>query len=233
MRTSLLRLLVPALVAALVVAACGDDDPPDTAAPTSTSSTTAVPDTAVGLAQPAVWPGSDVAPDTPEEAATAFVEDLLGVPAVLGPFQQGDARSGEIEVGLRTEDGRGSDQVRTTLLLRQLAPTEGWYVIAAVSEGMAITSPTIEDSPSGEVVVAGSGRGFEGTVVVQVVIPGVAEPVAEAIAAGGSMGELEPWEVTLDLSEVAPGTVVGIVAKGGVGLETDPGEVAALPVVVG
>lgn len=59
-----------------------------------------------------------------------------------------------------------------------------------------------------------------------------ANELAEQTTMGGSMETLEPFAVELDLSSAGPGDVVTLLVRGGVGLETDPGEFAAIPVVV-
>ena len=41
-----------------------------------------------------------------------------------------------------------------------------------------------------------------------------------------------PFSTTLDLTGVAPGDTVTILVRGGTGLETDPGDFGAIPVVI-
>ena len=92
------------------------------------------------LDQPAIWPAADVVFATPEEAAADFVSAALiseGDPA-LGEFQQGDARSGEIAVLFAGETGNLDPPMeKGVVLLRQIGPTDGWYVIASAP------SPTV------------------------------------------------------------------------------------------
>jgi hypothetical protein len=52
------------------------------------------------------------------------------------------------------------------------------------------------------------------------------------VVQGGSLGTLEPFTTTVAVEAARPGDVVAIVAQGGTGLESDPGDVAALPMVV-
>lgn len=189
------------------------------------------------LDQPAIWPAADVVFATPEEAAADFVAAVLvseGDP-VLGEFQQGDARSGEITVLFEGETGElDPPNERGVLVLRQLGPTDGWYVIAATSEGVEIDTPTSAGQVTASTTrVAGSGRGFEGTLIVSAFRPG--DPGAEfdlQIGAGGAFEEREPFEVELDLSGAAAGEVVVILVRGDTGLGSDPGDFAAIPVVV-
>ena len=81
-------------------------------------------------------------------------------------------------------------------------------------------------------MVAG-GRGFEGTVVVSARIAGQGgEPLDSVVAQGGSFADPAPFTVELDLTGAAPGDTVVLVLPGGVGLEDDPGDVAAIPVLI-
>ena len=51
-------------------------------------------------------------------------------------------------------------------------------------------------------------------------------------AVAGLFDAPEPFSVTLDLSGAAPGDTVVLLVRGGTGLETDPGEIGAIPVVI-
>jgi hypothetical protein len=190
------------------------------------------------LAQPAVWPAPDVVFATPEEAAADFVSNVLvseGDP-VLGEFQQGDARSGEIAVLFAGEDGDlDPPQERGLLLLRRIGPTDGWYVIAATSEGATIDGPSaLEEVAAATLTVSGEGRGFEGTIVVSAFPPGDDEAAFDlAIAAGGASADLEPYRADLDLSGASVGDAVVILVRGDTGLGSDPGTFAAIPIVIG
>ena len=189
------------------------------------------------LDQPAIWPAADVVFVTPEEAAADFVSAVLiveGDPA-LGEFQQGDARSGEIAVLFAGESGDLDPPVEVgILLLRQIGPTDGWYVIAATSDGAMIDTPSaLEEVPAGTVTVSGEGRGFEGTLAVSAFPPGDDAATFDLqFAAGGAFGDLEPYSVDLDLSGAASGEVVVILVHGDTGLGNDPGTFAAIPIVI-
>jgi hypothetical protein len=241
------RLALAAAVLALGLAACGGDDEdvvaetgeaPTAEAPASTTASTAATTTsttAVGLEQPALWPAADVTFATPEEAAGDFVREVLGVEPTLGPFQQGDARSGEIALLSPGEGGGGGTAVpRGTLLLRRLGADDGWFVIAVTSDVQSIASPQAgAQVPAGPLTVQASGRGFEGTVVVSVREAGESgDPLDQVVAQGGSLAEPAPFTASLDLTGARPGEVVILLLQGGVGLETDPGDVAAIPLVI-
>ena len=189
------------------------------------------------LDQPAIWPAADVVFATPEEAAADFVSAVLiseGDPA-LGEFQQGDARSGEIEVLFAGETGDLDPPLpKGVLFLRQIGPTDGWYVIAATSNGAVIDAPSaLEEVPAGTVTVSGQGRGFEGTLVVSAFPPGDdATRFDLQIGAGGAFDDLQPYSAELDLSGAGDGDVVVILVHGDTGLGNDPGTFAAIPIVI-
>ena len=235
------------LVAAVLLAgACGDDDD-ETAetgeAPTTTTeepaaSTTSAPATTTstvpaGLEQPAIWPAADVVFATPEEAAEDFVSQVLGVPPVLGAFQAGDSRSGEIEV-FSPGEGGGAAVGRGLLLLRQLGPDDGWFVLAAVNPNAAITVPASgAEVPAGPLTVEGVGRGFEANLNVVARVAGQSgDPLDLVITSGGTFETPEPFSVSVDLTGADPGGIVMLLVRGGTGLETDPGDFGAIPVVV-
>jgi hypothetical protein len=226
-------------ILALLVSACGDDDTTTDDATTTTAEATDTTDPTTttevpGLEQPAIWPAADVVFETPEEAAEDFVTEVLDVPPTLGEFQQGDARSGEIEVFSPGEGDAGMLVPRGTLLLRQLGPSDGWFVIGVANDNASITAPESgAGAPAGPLAVEGSARGFEATVVVTAFVAGAsADALDQVITQGGAFEDPEPFMVTLDLSGASPGDVVALLVRGGTGLETDPGDVGAIPVVI-
>lgn len=224
----------------LLLAACATSAPstPSTSpSPSVSTSASAAPtptptaSTPTTVGQPAVWPGAGTTFATPAAAATDFVEKAIGVPALLGEFMQGDARSGEITLYF-SGDGTTKTQ-RSLLLMRQLGASNGWYVLAAANDNQRITSPVQGGTvPAGKVQVTGVGRGFEATIVVTAVRPGDPTPLDKQIGMGGSMETPGPYTVTLDLSAARPGEVIAIVARGGVGHELDPGELGAIAVTI-
>ncbi len=258
-RSALFRRIWALGVVGFGLAACGVDAPPSADSPYADAvelapiddptATTPVDDLTVAadaptalaeqqvLDQPAIWPAPDVVFATPEEAAADFVSAVLitdGDPA-LGDFRQGDLRSGEIPVLFAGESGDLDPPLQQGLLfLRQIGPTDGWYVIGAVSDGVAIDTPsTLDQIPASTLTVSGEGRGFEGTLVVSAFPPGDATAgIDREIGAGGAFDELEPYSVELDLSGAAAGDVVAILVQGDTGLGSDPGSFAAIPVVI-
>jgi hypothetical protein len=228
--------LVTVVLLPLLVSGCaaGGSVAPSTG---GTASTTQIstPPTSSGATteQPAVWPAAGTVMATPEQAATDFVRSTVGVTPQLGDFMAGDSRSGEIELIFGGESGT-TTITRSVLLLRQLGPDDGWFVIAAANPAASITTPTPGATVApGPLEVRGLGRGFEGTVLVEAFRPGQSEPLDRQIAQGGSMETAEPFTATLDLSSATPGETLAIVVNGGTGHELDPGELGAIPVVVG
>lgn len=255
--------LLPSFVAVLALTAisCGDSesatttDPTTTAqtttvqtttasvptttasVPTTTVETTTVPTTdaptttVVSPTQPAIWPAGDIVFATPEAAAGDFVQVVLGVPPLLGDFQAGDSRSGEIEV---FSPGEGSPVSRSVLFLRQLGPSDGWFVIGAANSAINITTPqTGAEITVGPLTVAGLARGFESTVLVRAFVSGRATPLLdEVITAGGAFATSEPYSVTVDLSGAPVRSVVTLLVRGDTGLSDDPGEFSAIPIIV-
>lgn len=223
---------------ATLLAGCGDDDSSgtaDTTTTSTTSTTTTAPSSStsvVQLEQPAVWPAPDVVFATPEAAASDFITKGLGAEPVLGDFQAGDSRSGEMEV-FSPGEGGGTQVVRSLLLLRQLGPDNGWFVIAAINEHASITTPEARvEVAAGPLDVAGVARGFEANVVVSGFQAGTTQVLDQIVTSGGSMETAEPYGVTLDLTGAQPGGTVVLMVRGGTGLEDDPGEFSAIPVII-
>ena len=147
------------------------DEAPTTTAPDVTTTTEAPPTTtttAPAAAQEpppgtAVWTGP--VDSSPEDAVMDFAQRFLGMTnPVVGEFQQGDSRSGEVEI--RTSTRRGAPE--TNVLLRQIV-NRRWSVIATVARDIRVAepSPGHVDGTS-PVHVSGEGRAFEGTINVEV-----------------------------------------------------------------
>jgi len=236
---------------ALLAAACGGDDPAvdatdDTtttaaaedeetttteAATSTTGAATTTTAAEVELGQPVLWPAPGEGAAEPVAAAEGFVRTLLDVPGgTFGEFAQGDAASGEVPLFGATEGG-GPGALRSTILVRQL--DGGWYVIGAVSDDVTIDVPaTLAEVPIGPVEVSGTGRGFEGTVVLTATLAGEdGAPLAQEPVIAGSAEALEPYAVTLDVGGAGDGVTVAIVATTDIGGTDAPG-IAAVPVVL-
>ncbi|MCB0955881.1 MAG: hypothetical protein KDB12_06940, partial [Ilumatobacter sp.] len=75
-------------------------------------------------------------------------------------------------------------------------------------------------------------RGFEATVVVEAFVAGSTDLLDQQIVMAGNFDQALPYSVDLDLSAAQSGDVVVILVRGTVGLETDPGDFSAIPVIV-
>ena len=226
----------------ITLAACGgrngtigpDSGPSEVSQPSTSSTTNPTSETTTtgpaGLEQPALWPSSSEVFTSPRAAAEDFVVQVLGVPPELGDFMAGDSRSGEIEVYSPGDP----PTLRSLLLLRQLGPSNGWFVIGTINDNAFISSPATGQSVTdGEVIVSGQAEGFEATVIIEAFVAGRPEPVLDReVTFAGNLGVPAPFEVTLDLSDADPGDTILIIVRGGVGLETDPGQFGAIAVVI-
>lgn len=226
---------VGALTLGIALAGCGEDTGTDGTTEPSVTPTTSTTDTTTeptGLEQPALWPAADVVFDDPVAAAQDFLDNVLEA-GTAGEFRQGDARSGEVDALFTGESGDQSI-VRSTLLLRQLGSASSWFVIAAVNPNAAITVPeSLAEVPAAPLSVEGIGRGFEANLNVSAQVSGTTgEPLDLQIAQGGSEATPLPFTTTLDLSDANAGDVVTIMVRGGIGIETDPGDFGAIPVVI-
>lgn len=179
----------------------------------------------------AVWPAADVVIDDPRDAASQFVVDVLHVPPVLGPFMAGDGRSGEV-----TLFSPGSPEAdRGVILLRRLGEDDGWFVLGVANDVSYVSSPLPGATvPAAPLTVTGVGHGFEASISVSAFLAGDPTTVFDSVVTqAGSMEEPGRFVVELDLSAAHEGDVIAIVVRGGVGLETDPGETGAVAVVIG
>lgn len=209
------------VVGILLVAGCGksDDKATDatgsttTTATTSTTVTTASTSTTAPDAEStdaAVWPfaSSSTRYTDPVEAATGFATTFLGfVDPIVGDFQQGDTRSGEVAVQAST-----SGPV-TTVLVRQLGADDSWWVLGAATPNLQVTTPETLATVTSPLRVSGTGTAFEGTINVELRADDQSKPVVAGTTMGGSMGERKPF--TIGLTFVPAPTVSGgaIVAK--------------------
>jgi hypothetical protein len=204
-----------AVAATLAVVAVVDDDetasPTTTSAPTSLttspttptstpptsppSNNTSVPPTTVVVdTSTAVWPyaGSGVRYSDPVAAARGFAEQFVGfTDPVVGEFQAGDARSGEVEVQAR------SDGPVTTVFVRQLSSSDDWWVLGAAAANIQLDEPEALSLVSSPVRLQGTSTAFEANVSVDVRQDGVAAPIGHGFVMGGSMGDMAPFDGTV------------------------------------
>jgi len=206
---------------------------PTTAMPTTVTPTTETPTTNPAEVQFAIWPAEDVVFTTPEAAAEDFLAAVFDDGPVIGDFIAGDSRSGEFEV-FATAEGAPIGAARSILFLRHLGPDDGWFVLAAGSDVATITTPeSMTTVPASMLTVEGLGTGFEATIVVSAFVAGQPDSELDSeVVMAGNFGESLPYSVTLDLSAAASGDVIVLLIRGGTGLETDPGDFGAIPVLI-
>ncbi len=140
-----------------------------------------------------MWPttASSTRYQTPEAAAQGFATDYLHmVNPVVSPFQQGDARSGEVPV---QPSATGSV---TTVLVRKLGPDNSWWVLGAGTAAINLTEPAWNAAISSPVTLKGTSVAFEGTVRTQVREDDNNKPLGEGFVTGGSTG-MGPFDGTL------------------------------------
>lgn len=167
---------------------------------TTTSTTTA------STAQPdtAVWPWASISTrfSSPTAVAGAFAIEYLGFTDLLvGSFQQGDSRSGEVPVQ------SSASGVVTTVLVRQLTAANTWWVLGAVSPNITVTSPPALQKIVSPVLLQGQSTANEAVVNVQVRQDGRLSPLARSTVMGGSMGAMGPFTKTVPFAK--PSTVRG------------------------
>ncbi len=214
------RVFIAVAVATALLGACGDKQDSDGSSPTTTVAATSTTDDP-GDTGIAMWPSPDKTFTTPKQAAEDFVSRVFDVPPELGEFGDG------------TIDVLSNGHVRATLALRQLGASKGWFVVSAGSKGVSITNLSTSDQvPATKLAVQGEARGFEGNVVARAYEVGDDVELSKSVFQAGSMGDLEQYRTTIDLSGAEPGSTIFIVVRGGTGLETDTGEFAAIPLVV-
>lgn len=156
-------------------------DAPTTAPPTVTSAppTTVAPSMSeAGVLWP--FPGTTTRFDTPEEAARSFATEFLRFEApVVEPFQQGDARSGEVPIRPAAEGPV------TMVLVRQVGPGEDWSVLGATAANLVVSSPRAGEEIASPVTVTGRARSPEGAMGIEVRQDGELGAIGAGSVAGG------------------------------------------------
>ena len=162
---------------------------------TSTGPTTSGPPTTTATSpgvQPdtAVWPFAESTTryTDPAQAAKGFAVTYLGfVDPVVGEFQQGDSRSGEVAVKA------SATGPTTTVLVRKLAPDDTWWVLGSHTANLTLQSPAALASIASPVTLSGQSTAFEATVNVEIRQDGALQPLVTGIVMGGSNGEMGPF----------------------------------------
>jgi hypothetical protein len=234
----LIGLGAAAAVAALVLAAVvltDDDSEPVSSEDTTTTSEATTTSTTEASTTTTTFEGVDpdvpVYPDpttsqrfdSPGSAAAAFATFVGYTHPVLGEFQQGDARSGEVEV---RSNPNGAP---TTILLRQLED-DAWYVIGVTTDSIHLANPQPGDTISSPQELKGQAYAFEGNVVVRLYVDGVQEPVAQTNVTGRGDGVLGDFTGQLQFTNDTGATHGVLVLNGTSGEDGGATEVAAIRV---
>jgi Immunoglobulin-like domain of bacterial spore germination len=189
---------VVAIVIGLVAFTGDDDDPVSSDGPTTSESTSTTEGTTTTEATTTTTTGfQGVDPDVPvypdpttsqrftdpDSAARAFAAFAGFTDPVFGEFQQGDSRSGEVEI-------RGfADGAPSVVLLRQLED-DAWYVIGVTTDSIRLATPQIGATLTSPQPLEGQAYAYEGNVQVRLYADGVQEPIGETHVTGRGDGVL-------------------------------------------
>lgn len=194
-------LLTAVAIAAATLLTTGDDE--------ATTPTTVPP-----AVSAAVWPASQdaITSRDPVAAARGFAVDFVGfVDPVVGRFQQGDSRSGEVEIR-PTPSGPV-----TTVFVRQLGSDDAWSVLGSATASIDLRSPGALEEINSPVRLQGAATAFEATVRSEVREDGNRKPLGSGFVMGGSMGTMGPFVGILPFSR--PSTPAGAVVLFTVSME--------------
>jgi hypothetical protein len=199
----------------------------DTTAPDETTTTTETDTTTETAPPPEVGVDLEAAlfPDPltsqrftdPQSAAFSFATDMVGMAdPQLGEFQQGDSRSGEVEV-------QAFDGGPVTLVLVRQLEDDSWFVIGAMSSEIELDEPQQGDEIGSTFTASGRARAFEGTVPVRVFGDGAGELAAtvdgfdSAFVTGSGGPDLGPFdeEISVEVPDGVTHGVVLLITEGG------------------
>ena len=191
------------IIAALVLTGDDDDpletvdDPTTTEETTTTEASTTTSETTTTVFAPTVDPAVPIFPDpgtsqrfdSPEAAVQVFVTEWVGMTnPILGTFQQGDSRSGEVEV--RAFPAQTDP---TVVLVRQLED-DTWYVIGATHASIQPAQPEPGATVTSPLTLTGQAYAFEGTVGIRLHADGATQPIATGFVTGRGDGILGDYE---------------------------------------
>lgn len=148
---------------------------------------------------PACYPWHRGAPNpTPAAAVEEFVGFIGLTDATLGEFQQGDSRSGEIEIDTAANPGTAFDFPTTTFV--RLDSSDNWVVIGAASEAIEVDKPAPDATVASPMRTVFDHNAISIGVVLQVWPDGADEPVVDRLVTSGSgMFGLDTWDVNVDI----------------------------------
>jgi len=227
---------IVAVILAILVLTGDDDDVSSNATTTTTSTSTSETTSTTEATSTTTFEGVDpdvpLYPDPttsqrfsdPEAAARAFATDFIGYTSpVFSDFEQGDGRSGEIEVRSRPE------AAPSVVLLRQLED-DAWYVIGVTTDSIRLTTPQIGDTLTSPQPLEGQAYAFEGTVNVLLYADGVQEPIGESIVTGRGDGVLGDFSGEIEFTNTTGATHGVLVLLSRSGEDGSPVEMSAIRV---
>lgn len=177
------------------------DAPPTSSVAPHPTTTTIVSPPAAGVPDEALFPRDGTAGRDPLELARAFAVEYLAMsgPLEIGPFQAGDARSGEVPVARQQ-----TPRLVTRVLVRQ-GSGDGWYVTGAAADNIGVAQPTALVAVVSPLELRGAASAFEGTVTVLVHddTGGPQRPLGESFVTGSGGPELGPFEGTVEFATPA------------------------------
>ncbi len=160
----------------------------------TTTSTTSPPSTSSTIPgnQPAeaAWPFAATANRfvNPVDAARSYATTFLRFTnPVIGTFQQGDTRSGEVVVSNHVGG------TSTTILVRQLSGDSSWWVLGSVAPDIHVTTPSALETITSPISLSGTSTAFEAVVNVELYQDNSLIPIAATTVMGGSMGMMGPF----------------------------------------
>lgn len=181
------------------------DEIPTVVIPTPAPTPTAIPDpTPIPFPELLVWPRFELEawPRTPDEAAAGFARQVARGEraAVPRPAVQSE-ETATAELPRLAEDGSPFG-LASTIQMQQLQLDDGslaWVVISAQSDDIVVEFPAVGELLVGGTLVRGEGKGFEGTIVLQ--IEDQDGVLGLALAQGGALGENLPFEISLPFDQ--------------------------------
>ncbi len=143
----------------------------------------------------AVWPfvESTTRYTDPVDAARGFAIEFVGfVDPEIGEFQQGDSRSGEVEIRTKISEP-------TTVIVRKLSD-DTWWVLGSATANIVVESPATGALVTSPQPLSGKARAFEGTVDVEVRQDGSKQALGKGFVTGSGGAQLGPFEGEITFS---------------------------------
>ena len=121
--------------------------------------------------------------------------DYLGfIDPVVGEFQAGDSRSGEVVVAA------GTVGPTTVVFVRQLTSDDTWWVLGAAGQNITVEQPEWGEVVDSPLTISGTASAFEGTVDVELRADGNGEAIYAGFVTGSGSPEPGPYEATIEFT---------------------------------